>query len=269
MKIRKPHILITNDDGIESPGLKAAVEAVMKLGTVTVVAPRHQQTGTGRGLTGDKQGRLIAVDFKVNTTKIRAYHGDGSPALIVRHCLRTLFKDSTPDLLVSGINYGENLGFNITGSGTVGAALEAASFGIPSIAASLQTDVEHHHSYVKQDWSTAAYFLHKFSKLLMEKPSPPDVDLLKIDIPAEALPSTSWKITKLARSPYYFRDMGEAGPTSNFGDGKTVIKVDRDMLDPDTDIYAVAVNKVVSVTPLSLDLTSRINLADLQALYTP
>ena len=269
MKIRKPHILITNDDGIESPGLKAAVEAVMKLGTVTVVAPRHQQTGTGRGLTGDKQGRLIAADFKVNTTKILAYHGDGSPALIVRHCLRTLFKDSTPDLLVSGINYGENLGFNITCSGTVGAALEASSFGIPSIAVSLQTDVEHHHSYVKQDWSTAGYFLHKFSKLLLEKPSPPDVDLLKIDIPAHALPSTSWKSTKLARSPYYFRDTVETNSTSSFGDGKTVIKVDRDILDSDTDIYAVAVNKVVSVTPLSLDLTSRINLADLEAFYTP
>jgi 5'-nucleotidase len=203
----------------------------------------------------------------VNGANITAYHGDGSPAFVVRHCLRTLFNDSKPDLLVSGINYGENLGFNITCSGTVGAALEASSFGIPSIAVSLQTPVEHHRSYVSQDWSTAVFFLNKFSKLLLEKPSPTDVDLLKIDIPQDARPSTQWKTTKLARSPYFYRDIQEPGPMTNFGDGQTIIKVDRKTLDPDTDIYAVAIDKVVSVTPLSLDLSSRVNLSDIQAFY--
>jgi 5'-nucleotidase len=267
MKMQRPHILVTNDDGIDSPGLKAAVEAVMSLGPVTVVAPRYQQTAAGRGLTGDEQACLIAADFEVNGANIRAYHGDGSPAFVVRHSLRTLFIDSKPDLLVSGINYGENLGFNITCSGTVGAALEASSFGVPSIALSLQTAIKYHRSYSMQDWSTAAYFLNKFSKLVLEKPSPPDVDLLKIDVPVDARPSTRWKTTKLARAHYYFRDIQEPGPTTHFGDGKTVIKVDLKTLQPDTDIYAIAVDKVVSVTPLSLDLSSRVNLCHLQEIY--
>ena len=68
------NILITNDDGIESPGLRAAVEAVLKIGTVTVVAPSYQQTGTGRGLTGDKQSSLKPIEYQVDGTKIRAYH---------------------------------------------------------------------------------------------------------------------------------------------------------------------------------------------------
>ena len=66
------NILITNDDGIESPGLKAAVEAVLDLGTVTVAAPTHQQTGAGRGLTGDKESTLIPVDYCVKGTAIRS-----------------------------------------------------------------------------------------------------------------------------------------------------------------------------------------------------
>ena len=265
--MKKPHILITNDDGIESPGLKAAIEAVMDIGTLTVIAPSYQQTGAGRGLTGDKQAHLKAADFMIRGTKIRAYHGDGSPALVVRHCLKTIFRDAKPDLLVSGINYGENLGFNITCSGTVGAALEASSFGVPAIALSRQTCVDYHHSYIEQDWSTAAHFLQKFSTLLLEKRLPPDVDLLKIDVPENALPSTPWRTTRLARSFYYYRDIPEPGPMSNFGAGRTVVKSDWESLDADTDIYALAIDKVISVTPLSLDLTSRVSLSELQAYY--
>ena len=265
--MKKPHILLTNDDGIESPGLKAAIEAVMGVGTPTVIAPSYQQTGAGRGLTGDKQAHLKAADFTIRGTRIRAFHGDASPALVVRHCLKTIFRDSKPDLLVSGINYGENLGFNITCSGTVGAALEASSFGVPAIALSLQTCVDYHHSYVEQDWSTAAHFLQKFSTLLLEKRLPPDVDLLKIDIPENALPSTPWRTTRLARSFYYYRDIPEPGPMSSFGAGRTVVKPDLESLDHDTDIYALAVDKVISVTPLSLDLTSRVSLSELQSYY--
>ena len=265
--MKRPHILLTNDDGIESPGLKAAIEAAMDIGTLTVIAPSYQQTGAGRGLTGDKKARLKTADFTIKGMKIRAYHGDGSPALVVRHCLKTIFRDSKPDLLISGINYGENLGFNITCSGTVGAALEASSFGVPAIALSLQTCVDHHHSYIEQDWSTAAHFLQKFSTLLLAKMLPSDVDLLKIDIPEDALPSTPWRTTRLARSFYYYRDLPEPGPMSNFGDGKTVVKSDWESLDPDTDIYAIAIDKVISVTPLSLDLTSRISLSELQSYY--
>jgi 5'-nucleotidase len=146
--MRKYQILITNDDGIESPGLRAAVESVVDIGDVTIVAPSHQQTGMGRSLTGDEQARLEPVDYQINGTKISAYHCDCSPALVVRHSLKTIFNGNRPDLLVSGMNYGENLGTNVTCSGTVGAALEASSFGIAAIAISKQTDIESHHGFI-------------------------------------------------------------------------------------------------------------------------
>lgn len=158
------NILITNDDGIESPGLRAAVKAVLHIGNVTIVAPSHQQTGTGRGMIGEKQSSLKPIEYHLNGTDIRAYHCECSPALIVRHSLRTIFKESQPDLLISGINYGENLGIDITSSGTIGAALEASSRGIPGIAISKQTDIESHHQYTDQDWSAASFFLNRFTK---------------------------------------------------------------------------------------------------------
>ncbi|MDX2446988.1 MAG: 5'/3'-nucleotidase SurE [Desulfobacterales bacterium] len=259
-------ILITNDDGIESPGLKAAVGAVLNIGTVTVIAPSSQQTDTGRGLTGDKQSKLTPIDYSINGTKISAYHCDCSPALIVSHSMRTIFKEKKPDLLISGINYGENLGNDITSSGTIGAALEASSFGIPGIAISKQTDIESHHTYTNQDWSASAFFLNKFSRLFLLEKSQPDLDVLKIDVPDEATLLTEWKITKLSKSGYYFKEIEKSNIYSKIGDGKTTIKIDKENLDPETDIYALAIDKMVSITPLSLDLTSRINLSDLQQL---
>lgn len=257
-------ILITNDDGIASPGLKAAVAAVMKIGEVTVVAPSRQQTGAGRGLTGDKEAKLVPVDYQVNGMSIAAYHCDCSPALIVRHGLRTLFQPGYPDLLISGINYGENLGASITCSGTVGAALEAASYGVPSIAVSKQTEVESHHKYTEQDWSATAYFLHHFSNILIKNKADSDVDVLKIDVPFEATSNTAWKMTKLARSGYYTKEIEDPGPETRLNEGRTVIKFNEKTLDPDTDIHAFAVQKVVSVTPLSIDLTSRVCLSGLE-----
>ncbi len=261
------NILITNDDGIESPGLRAAVEAVMDIGTVTVAAPSSQQTGAGRGLTGDKKARLIPVDYHVHGRRIQAFHCDCSPALVVRHSLQTVFRGDRPDLLISGINYGENLGVSVTSSGTVGSALEAASSGVPGIAVSRQTPIELHHSYADLDWSAPIHFLKYFSKILLEGNSQPDVDVLKIDVPADATPDTKWKVTKLSRAGYYFKEMENPSAQSRISDGRLVVKVDENTIDPESDIYALAVEKIVSVTPLSLDLTSRVNMSDLQNQY--
>ena len=261
--MRENNILITNDDGIDSPGIKAAVESVLDLGTVTVVAPTTQQTGTGRGLTGDKRASLSPSDFMVKGVKVRAFHCDCSPALLVRHSLRAIFNSYTPNLLVSGINYGENLGSSVTCSGTVGAALEAASFGIPSIAVSKQTDIESHHVYTDQDWSASMYFLNYFSKLLLTQRTHDDVDVLKIDVPGNATKTTEWRMTNLAKSGYYNKELESISADAPFNTGKTVIKFDQNMIDPNSDIYAFAIERVVSVTPLSNDLTSRVNLSDL------
>jgi 5'-nucleotidase len=262
------NILITNDDGIESPGLRAAVEAVLNMGTVTVVAPSHQQTGTGRGLVGDMQSSLRRIDYHVNGSAVRAYHCACSPALIVNHSLRTIFKENKPDLLVSGINYGENLGVNITHSGTIGAALEASCFGIASIAVSKQTDIDSHHKFTDQDWTAAIYFVNRFAGILLKEKLQPDVNVLKIDVPCGATPLTKWKITKLAKVAYYTRHIENANENSIIWEGKTIINIDKENIDPETDIYAVAVDKLVSVTPLSVDLTSRVNPSELQAMLS-
>lgn len=260
-------LLVTNDDGIESPGLKAAVESVMDLGEVTVIAPSSQQTATGRGLTGNVHSSFTPVDFIARGQNIKAFHCDCSPAFIVRHAMRTVYLTDKPDLLVSGINYGENLGANITCSGTVGAALEGASSGVPSIAVSKQTDVESHHTYTNQDWSVTQYFLNHFSKILLSTDPQYDVDVLKIDVPAEATVETDWKITTLARSEYYMKAFTEPSWQSTLNDGKTVIRFDEKQLKPDSDIHAFAIQKIVSVTPLSIDLTSRVDVVNLQDLY--
>jgi 5'-nucleotidase len=257
-------IFITNDDGIESPGLRAAVESVADIGAVTVVAPSHQQTGTGCGLLGDLQSSLKRIDYQVNGSPIRAYHCDCSPALIVSHSLRTIFKEKKPDLLISGINYGENLGVNITHSGTVGAALEASSVGITSIAISKQTAIDSHHKFTAQDWTASKYFLNQFARILLKEKLQPDVNVLKIDVPGSATSLTYWKITKLAKVAYYVRRMEDANENSAINEGETVININKENLDPETDIYAVAIDKLVSVTPLSVDLTSRVKPSDLQ-----
>lgn len=259
-----PLIAITNDDGIDSPGLFAAAEAVAPLGRVIIIAPTHQQTGMGRSLTGDNQARLEPIDFRIGTTDLEAYHCACSPALVVRFAMQTLFCMKKPDLVISGINYGENLGNSVTCSGTVGAALEACNHGVRSIAISKQTDVESHHSYDSQDWRAASHFLTRFARLLLETRLPPDVDALKIDVPGDATSETAWRITRLARTFYYSKVIMEPNPESRICDARTQIVIDEQNLDPDSDIYALAIDKVVSVTPLSLDLTSRVELSELQ-----
>ena len=264
--MKNHNILITNDDGIDSPGLRAAVAAVLHLGNITVVAPSHQQTGTGRGFIGEKDAGLKSIAYRLNGKEVRAYHCACSPALVVRHCLRTIFKDNKPDLLISGINYGENLGSDITSSGTVGAALEASCSGIPGIAISKQTDIDSHHQYTDQDWSAASFFLNRFAKTVLATTLQSDVDVLKIDVPSDATPLTEFKITRLAKVGYYGKAIDNPGVDTRLGDGETIIEVDAAALDPESDIYALTIDKVVSVTPLSADLTSRVKLFELQEL---
>lgn len=266
--MKKYKILITNDDGIDSPGLKAAVEAVLDLGEVYVIAPTSQQTATGRGLTGDKGSKLQSTEFVVQGVGLQAYHCDCSPALIVKHSLRTIFVDEAPDLLISGINYGENLGSGITGSGTVGAALESASLGIPSIAISKQTDVSSHHTYTEQNWAVTAHFLRYFSKVLLDGKVMNDVDVLKIDVPERATRDTQWNLTKVAKCGYYYKDLDNPSKDSRLNEGETKIALNEDKLERNSDIHTFAIQGLVSVAPISVNLSSRVNLDELKKLYT-
>ncbi len=158
----KPLILVSNDDGIESPGLYAAVEAVQALGEVIVVAPTRQQSAAGRGFSGNRNQALRQIDYKVNGSRLSAYHCDCSPAQIVNHALHVLYSQRQPDLILSGINYGENLGLDVTLSGTVGVALQGASLGIAAVAVSLETDEEFYFKYGEVDWTAARHFTRLF-----------------------------------------------------------------------------------------------------------
>ena len=127
----------------------------------------------------------------------------GSPAQAVRYGILEL--GEKPDLVVAGINYGENIANGITISGTVGAALEAASEGIPSIAISLETSSAHHYDLSDSvDFAAAAYFCAFFAEKMLTQKLPFDVDLLKIDVPANATPETGWEITRQSRTRYYY-----------------------------------------------------------------
>ena len=198
MNSNKPQILLTNDDGILSPGLWSAAAALEQIGYVHVVAPREQSSGTGRSMPNTSDGIIEPQQVKVNGREWTVYAVGGTPAQAVQHGVFEIVPQK-PNLIVSGINYGENLGLGITVSGTVGAAMEGAAMGIPALAVSLETKLEHHLSYSHEvDFSTAAYFTTLLGKLLMKRQLPEDVKVLKVDLPAEATPQTPWDITYLS-----------------------------------------------------------------------
>jgi len=259
----RPLIFITNDDGIASPGLKAAVRAVLGLGELLVVAPSIQQTAMGRSFRGRKDAMLEPITFEVDGHAIRAFHVEGSPATVVRHGLQVFCPGRLPDLLISGINYGENVGTSITASGTVGAAIEAASMGIPALAAALQVhpdDILHHG---EQDWTAAEYFLRLFAQKRLGATLPFDVDLLKIDVPDDATPETPWRLSRLSRQRYFQSVLDAPSLESRIGDGRFGVSVNHTNLEADSDIHALVVDRVVAVTPLTLDATSRADFGDI------
>ena len=253
----RPLILISNDDGILSPGLRAAVEAVADLGSVLVAAPSVQQSAMGRSHRGDGHEVLEPCDLSFAKHDVRAYSLRGTPALVVAHALDALCTDRLPDLMISGINYGENLGMNVTISGTIGAAIQAADAGIPALAMSLQTDHSYHHAYGDVDWSVARAVTRRFARRLLAGPLPVDVDVVKVDVPERATETTECRATRLSRQPYFVKRLPNPSPESRVDDAKLGIGVNHDKLEQESDIHAVLCDHVVSVTPISLDMTSR------------
>ncbi len=262
----RKRILLTNDDGIRSPGLWAAAEALSTLGDVTVVAPRLQSSGAGRSMPSTSEGRIHPEEAVLNGQTVTAYAVDGTPAQAVQHGLVELMP-TYPDLIVAGINYGENVGTGVTISGTVGATLEGASFGVPGLAISLQTDPTYHLSHSEAvDFSVAAFFTHKFAALLLGLERIGDVDVLKIEVPGRATPETPWRVTRLSRSRYYLPEKPERQHLTDPGHMGYRLDMELKRLEPDSDVSAL-VDGVVSVTPLSLDLTSRVDLGAMTELF--
>ncbi len=143
-------------------------------------------SGTGRSFPDGYDGQIEHELLMVNGKEWTVHAIGGTPAMAVLYGMFELIPGK-PDLVVSGINYGLNVGSGVTISGTVGAALEGAAHEIPALAISLETEKEYHTSYSRDiNFSAAAYFTGYFANFLLSKQMPADVQVLKIEVPAEA-----------------------------------------------------------------------------------
>ncbi len=265
--MERPLILVTNDDGIKSPGLAALVAALDPLGELLIAAPAEQQTSMGRSRTrlSDRDGQIIPQKVRFGEKYWDGFSVRATPALVVEYALQVLA--SRPiSLAISGINYGENIGSCVTVSGTIGAALEAADRGIPAMTVSLEIEngefFKHDESV---DFRSAMHFANYFAGRMLGKPFPADVDVLKIEIPKNSTPDSPWVVTRQDRLSYYslriIRSSGELKPDQLFETSVAKGQFTR----IGTDAHALA-KGFVSITPLSLDCSSRTDLLDLQKL---
>ena len=257
MNSEKKQILLSNDDGIDSPGLWAAAEALSDLGFVTVTAPLEHMSATGRGHQRHANGSITRKKLTVGGQEWDVFAINGSPSQSVLHGILEVVEQK-PDLVVTGINFGENFGTDITYSGTVGAAIEAASLGIPALAMSQQILHEEWDSYHGDvDFSVSGFFTRYFAQKLLEKKMPEDVDVINVVVPAGATPETPWKVTRLAKVRYYNPYVVREGDMEGKARITSHILKDEE-IPPDNDIYTVRIEKKVAVIPISLDLTSRV-----------
>ena len=242
------------------------MEAALPLGQVLVAGPAQQWSGAGRSMPQGPKGDIRPYSLEVSGQPVTAYQVDASPALVVLHAVHELVP-RWPDLLISGINFGENLGTDVTISGTVGAALQGAAIGIPALAASLQTPKETHVNPSESiDFSAAMHFVRLFARRMLATPLPFDTDLLKLDVPSDATPETPWRLTRVSRHPYFISAPPQRRDFSKPGRIDYDPLTDPESTEPDSDIHALAVDRVVSIAPMSVDLTSRVNRYEMEAL---
>ncbi|MFP4655083.1 MAG: 5'/3'-nucleotidase SurE [Methanohalobium sp.] len=257
-------ILLTNDDGVYSAGISAAYNSIKELGDVTIAAPAIQQSGVGRSISLFEPLRIT----KANIDGAKAYSIGGTPTDSV---LLGIFKimDEKPDLLLSGFNIGENISTDtVTTSGTIGAALEGASYDIPAIAASIQVtdeglkfddlrDYQH-------DFEVGKNIVNRISKKVIKHGLPDNVDLLNVNIPHMAENDTEIEITRLARKFFTMSIEERHDPR-----GRAYYWIAGDHVNDDkegSDVHAVVHNGHISVTPISLDSTSPIDFSEIEHL---
>lgn len=241
---KKLRILISNDDGIDAPGIYALVQEVRKIAEVSVVAPDKQQSAVGHAITMNYP--LRAVPFRKNN-EFFGYAVEGTPADAVKLGVRFLLKQK-PDLLISGINHGSNAAINIIYSGTVSAATEGTVLGIPSIAVSLTT-------YQEADFSYAARLSARLALLVAEK-GLPEGTLLNVNVPAVAESEICGiKLTTQGDSKWDDTFDVRRDPANReyfWLTGKMIVTD----TDPDADLVAIR-NNFVSITPIHYELTDR------------
>lgn len=258
-------ILVTNDDGVYSAGIKAAYQCVHDLGHVTVVAPTMQKSGVGRSISIFEPLRIDMV----GVDGFRAYAVGGTPTDSVILGLFSIIKQM-PDMVLSGFNIGENISTDtVTTSGTIGAALEAASYGIPAMAASIQVldegdKFDDLRSY-EYDFEVGKRIVNRIAKKVLTMGLPEGVDMLNINIPRHATLDTDIQVTRLARKIFRTSVQERHDPR-----GRPYYWIDGDLIhdaEEGTDVHAVMKCGHISVTPISLDSTSPVDFTKIEQLF--
>ena len=255
-------ILLTNDDGFDAIGLKALVEALSPLAKITVVAPAKNKSACGHSLTLDRPLRMVSVDddfYKID---------DGTPTDCIFISINNLFKDGyTPDLVISGINIGANMGEDITYSGTAAGAMEAVLQGIPAIA--ISQVCKNRCQDINDGWNFALAkktIANIASQILDDEFPLPQRRFLNINIPPIQIEECEGiKITKVG-----FREYGNDTHRHLNPRGEEFYWIGLHPLiwqespKKDCDFEAIKAN-YVSISPVMLDLTSYDNIEKLNS----
>lgn len=241
------HILITNDDGYLAPGIKILAQELSQVAEISVVAPDRNKSGASNSLT-------LMRPLRVEQSTDGFYYVDGTPTDCVHLALSGLL-DKSPDMVVSGINAGPNLGDDVLYSGTVAAAMEGRYLGLPAIAVSLVgKPARHYHS--------AAQITRRVIERLAQQPLPDDT-LLNINVPD--LPVE--QVTAVEATRLGFRHKAESMVRQSDPYGRPVYWVgppgEAQDAGPGTDFYAVE-HTIASVTPMQIDLTRHNGIEPLQ-----
>lgn len=170
-------ILLTNDDGVDAPGIAALAEALDGLDELIVSAPSGNRSGVGGGISLSRS--MLTQRHDGNGGGVRRHSIDGTPVDAVKFGLQHVAGDKRPRLVVSGINFGVNIGFNIRNSGTLGAAFEAAECGIPAIAVSTEWGAE-------PDWRAAKHFARIIAENMLALPAGHAPFVLNLNVPGRA-----------------------------------------------------------------------------------
>lgn len=252
-------ILITNDDGVNSSGIMATKKAVEGLAKIRVVAPATQQSGIGHALTLFEPIRVSSVTL---TDGGHAFSVSGTPTDAVILGIYQLTEEK-PELVISGINIGENLGKSeLSTSGTIGAAMEAAVHGIPALSVSLQVtrgDIKFHDGHVDVDFTHAQRMVRRVTQQILKKGLPKGVDFLNLNIPSHPH-NDQIKITNLGERMYRVHITERLDPR-----GRPYYWIDGDPVEDDmegTDVHSLKIENTTTLTPVSLDCTAPLDLME-------
>ncbi len=238
------HILITNDDGIYAPGICSLVNHLLPLGRITVAAPSTEKSATSHAITVYEP--IMTKKIQRFHETVQAYAISGTPADCIKLALDSIMEGERPDLVVSGINNGPNLGTDVIYSGTVSGAMEAAMHGVPSLAVSM-TERQ------AENYDEAASFVSRIVPYVMQQPSAPNT-VYNINYPAgSSARIKGTRITKLGIRKYRNNFVSREDPRGDRYYWMSGEPVEMPQ-DPQSDITA-AQQGYVSVTPLHYDLT--------------